>query len=106
MAKIGIDIIENQRINLEDKFLKRFLHDQEITLLKELQSKEAQIQFASGRWAAKEALIKCVEHKVLPNTINIIYKNNKPVIENAIYKNIEISISHEKNYSVAVALNI
>ncbi|QHX36840.1 holo-ACP synthase [Spiroplasma sp. BIUS-1] len=106
MAKIGIDIVENQRINLDEKFLVKFLHKQEIELLNNLQSMEAKIEFASGRWAAKEAIIKCLEENIVANTINIVYSNKKPVIENENLKNIEISISHEKNYSVAVALNI
>ncbi|ALD66661.1 holo-ACP synthase [Spiroplasma cantharicola] len=106
MAKIGIDIVENKRINLEEKFLKKFLHQDEILLLNDLQSSEAKLQFASGRWAAKEALIKCLEVPLEVNKINIVYRNSKPVIENSKFKNIELSISHEKNYSVAVALNL
>ncbi len=106
MAKIGIDIVENKRISLDENFLKKFLHKQEIELINNLQSDEAKIQFASGRWAAKEAIIKCLEQKVVANTINITYRNEKPVIENKEFSTIELSISHEQNYSVAVALNI
>ncbi|AUB31855.1 holo-ACP synthase [Spiroplasma floricola] len=106
MAKIGIDIVENKRINLNDKFLKKFLHESEFILLNKLQSQEAKTQFVAGRWAAKEALIKCLEKKIVLNSINIIYDNEKPIIENQEYRNIEISISHEQNYSVAVALNL
>ncbi len=106
MAKIGIDIVENKRINLNDKFLKKFLHKNEFILLSKLESQEAKIKFIAGRWAAKEAIIKCIENKVVSNSINIVYQNEKPIIENKEYENIEISISHEENYSVAVALNL
>ncbi|AUM62828.1 holo-ACP synthase [Spiroplasma monobiae] len=106
MAKIGIDIVENKRISLEESFLKKFLHEKELVLLNNLQSDDAKIQFAAGRWAAKEAIIKCLEEKFAANIINIGYKNDKPVVENKDFSYIELSISHEQNYSVAVALNI
>ncbi|WP_342258966.1 holo-ACP synthase [Spiroplasma endosymbiont of Dioctria linearis] len=106
MAKIGIDIVENERISLNESFLKKFLHIDEISLLNNLESNDAKLQFASGRWAAKEALIKCLEKPLKISEINIIYNKNKPIIENKEFKNIELSISHEKKYSVAVALNL
>ncbi|AGR41436.1 holo-ACP synthase [Spiroplasma taiwanense] len=106
MAKIGIDIIENSRINLSEKFFKKILHSDELLILNKFSSEEAKIEFVSGRWAAKEAIIKCFEQPISMSKINIVYINNKPVILNDDLKGIEISISHEKKYSVAVALNL
>lgn len=100
--KIGCDIVENKRlVDKSDNFINLILTDKE----KELYQKRNKIEFLSGRFAAKEAIMKC-----LPNTkeikftdIEILNKEDgKPYCN---IKEIEdISISHEKEYTIAVAL--
>lgn len=99
--KIGCDIVENKRlIDKSEKFINLVLTDKEKQLYK-----QKGLEFLSGRFAAKEAIMKC-----LPNTKKIKFtdieilndENGKP------YSNVEgiedISISHEKEYTIAVAL--
>lgn len=100
--KIGCDIVENKRlIDKSDKFIDLVLTEKE----KQLYNKRNKVEFLSGRFAAKEAIMKC-----LPNTKELKFtdieilndESGKP------YCNIEdiedISISHEKEYTIAVAL--
>ena len=105
--KIGIDIVENQRIKLEKRFLKRFLTPNEIDQALGFEEPTRQQEFAAGRWAIKEAIFKVVDKEqwLPPNQISIAYQNRQPIILNPEFKKISISISHEKHYSVGVALN-
>lgn len=102
---VGIDIIQNSRITLSEKFINRILSSNEIELLSKRFDK---IQFIAGRWAAKEAFLKSLRTNIkgfdlrkidVLNEINgepfIIFNNKK-------YSN--ISISHEKEYSIAIAI--
>lgn len=100
--KIGCDIVENKRlVDKSDKFIDLILTDKE----KELYKQRNKVEFLSGRFAAKEAVMKC-----LPNTKEIKFtdievlndETGKPYCN---IKGIEdISISHEKEYTIAVAL--
>lgn len=106
MPKIGIDIVQVERISLTTKMINAILHPAEFEYFKKLQDPEAQQQFLAGRWAAKEAIVKVIEQKLAPKSICIQYDNLKPVITTSGLTHIEISISHEKDYAVAVALNL
>lgn len=96
---IGCDIVENKRLKNKNQ---RFI---ELVLTKNEQKeyKEKGLTYLTGRFAAKEAIMKC-----LNNTKELTYqdieilndKNGKPITN---IKNIELSISHEKNYTIAVA---
>ena len=100
--KIGCDIVENKRlIDKSDKFIDLVLTEKE----KQLYNQRNKVEFLSGRFAAKEAIMKCLSNtKELKFTdIEILNdESGKP------YCNIEdiedISISHEKEYTIAVAL--
>ncbi len=108
---IGIDIIETKRIkNLikNKKFLKRVFNVEEITYCESKKNKE---QHYAARFAAKEAIWKALSGKIKISLKDIVIKNiqtGKPIVEfkNAKAKNIkiEVSLSHTKDYSVAVAI--
>lgn len=103
--KIGIDIVENKRINLRTNFLNKVLTTNELKKYNEFSSKQAKIEFVAGRWAVKEAIIKTLSNnKVSMNSLDIGYDNQTPIILNDEFKNILISISHEKKYSVGMAV--
>ncbi len=104
---IGIDIISIKRIIKISKkhknFPKKILHKDELLILKRKTKKEF-YYFLSGRWAIKEAIFKCGINKPF-NVLNISYnKNNQPIllIDNKII-NINISISHEIHFAIAIA---
>ncbi len=112
----GIDIVENDRIKKAidkygDNFLKRIFTQREIDYCF---FKKNFIPCFSARFAAKEATIKAYYQafgKTLSfKDIEILGKKNKPaeiLLHNDKYHlniNISLSISHEKNYSVAIVI--
>lgn len=106
MNKIGIDIIQIKRIKLKKEMIIAILNINEMKYFEKIINNEAKKQFLAGRWAAKEAILKVIDQKIAPKNIDINYLNDKPVITNEKLKHIQISISHEKDYAVAVALNL
>lgn len=108
---IGIDIIENQRmINKDDSFIKRILSLKEYEKYVSFNNEQRKLEYLSSRFACKEALFKAckVGNKDLNYTdISILNDlNNAPYIEirNEKKSEFEVSISHEKNYSVAIVI--
>jgi holo-[acyl-carrier protein] synthase len=108
--KIGTDIIQIDRIERSinkfgDKFLHRYLNDNEIKLIKSPQN-------AAGLWAAKEAISKalgCGIGKELSFHDITIYKSPKgvPYFQISKHKNFNISssslsISHDGGFAIAV----
>lgn len=97
---IGCDIVENKR--LKNK-CKRFI---ELVLTKKEQKEYRLkgISYLCGRFAAKEAIMKALPNTKSLNFLDIEILNDlngKPVCN---LKNVSISISHEKNYTIAIAL--
>ena len=116
---VGVDIVDNKRIGKSIKnkfFLKRIYTKQEILMSKKNRNK---ITFFANRFAAKEAFAKSlgIGFRKNLNFKDISIKNNKlgkpsflmsNKIKNLIKKrfkttsfNFFLSISDEKNYSVA-----
>jgi holo-[acyl-carrier protein] synthase len=86
--------------------IERFLNDDEIILMNNLSSEE-RIDFISGRWASKESIIKASNKEIIFTSISILKaENGKPVvkIDGEIRDDIKISISHEKEYTVAFSI--
>jgi len=100
---IGIDIVEIERIELNENFLKKVLSKKEIELLSKRRDKR---QFVAGRFAAKEAFLKANRKGIFDiSLVKIEVLNNidgSPYIvyENTRYEN--VSIAHERKYAVAV----
>ncbi len=98
---IGCDIIENKR--LENK--KQAFIDLILTPKEKIEYKKRGVLYLCGRFAVKEAIMKA-----LPNTKKYNFLDfeiltdikGKPYCTNL--KNVEISISHEKKYTMAVAI--
>ncbi len=117
MKNIGIDIISNKRIKKlakkKSNFINKVLHKNEIMLLNNKKNKKEYYNFLSGRWAIKESIFKCVNNSYAFNKLEITYdKQNKPYVlfhetETTVKRlNLIISISHENNFTVAVAISI
>lgn len=114
---IGIDLVSIRRIESLIKkydivFLKKILNDDEISLVRN--DKNFNIHRISGFFATKEALSKalgCGIGKDLRFRDICIYKDDKgkpkikldsAVIKRFNIKNIDLSISHDKDYAIAV----
>lgn len=110
--KIGTDIIEISRIEKSltkfgDKFKERFLHPEEISIVKKTES-------IAGFWAAKEAIAKalgCGIGSELSFHDIVITKNHRgaPVFslteeaqKNHKIKESSLSISHDGGFAIAV----
>lgn len=111
----GTDIIEIERVkecidNLQDKFLNRVFTKGEIEYCES--RKKQKYQHYAGRFAAKEAIFKAVS-ELLNNKYQINWKdieilnnkNSKPEVNLKLenIENIDISISHCKQYATAIA---
>ncbi|BDU67687.1 MAG: holo-ACP synthase [Candidatus Tyloplasma litorale] len=105
---IGIDIVSKARIKLL-KNKTRFLNKDELEFLSKLKDEDSKMDFISGRWASKEAIIKASNKKIKFYEISILNEDNgKPYVlfKNLKNDNIKISISHEKDYTVAFSIII
>ena len=113
----GVDIIEIDRVKesieqLGDKFLNRVFTDKEIEYCES--RKNQKYQHYAARFAAKEAIFKALsdylenKYSVKWKDIEILNKpNGKPYVKLRninFVNNIEISISHVKEYAIATAL--
>lgn len=116
---VGIDLIQNSRINQaltthKFAFMKKVLTAEELT---EISKGKISIQHLAGIFAAKEAVIKSLSNylgfslnfqeiiikKNINNApeINICSKRAKNKLTNI---NLVISVSHEKHSSIALAI--
>lgn len=94
---LGCDIVEHGRVKL--KLARIILTEKELI---EFESKVNQIEYLASRFAAKEAIIKATNKKYLLNEIEIY--NNLDGSPATNVEGITLSISHEKNYSIATAI--
>lgn len=108
---IGIDIVETQRmLNKDKKFIERILSKDELDIFYNIKNEEYKTQYLSSRFAAKEALFKAYQQgdkDINYNMISILKKENgAPYIKinGVIMEDLKISISHEKNYSIAIVM--
>lgn len=102
---IGTDIISKKRIEKTD-ISDKFLNKDELELYMNLKGEE-KIDFLSGRWAAKESIIKAFDKKIIYKQISILkYDTGKPkiLIDGNLREDILLSISHEKDYTVAFSI--
>ncbi len=104
---IGVDIIKISRIssmrNL-DQFVHRVLSENEINSYQTMHADSRKIEWLAGRFAAKEAIIKALPlENITLKDIEIQTKNNKSfaVVQNY---HLDVSISHEEDVAVAVAI--
>ncbi|MEW5922385.1 MAG: holo-ACP synthase [Candidatus Zixiibacteriota bacterium] len=115
---VGIDLIEIDRVRKAldqwgDKFARRVLGEEERILYREKHNK---IQFLSGRFAAKEAVMKALGtfldsgvHLRDIQILNDLY--GKPYVhlddnvrEKILDKEVKVSITHERKMAAAVAI--
>ncbi|BDV02256.1 MAG: holo-ACP synthase [Candidatus Hepatoplasma vulgare] len=103
---LGIDIVENKRIN-KKKFVNRFLSEKEYEKFLSFSDRKAALNFAIGRWAAKEAIIKATNKLYSISEIEIFNEENgNPIVflRKEYNKNCKVSISHEKKYTIAICI--
>lgn len=107
---VGIDIVELERIEQlmvkNEKFIDRILTEEEKAIFSQLSPKR-KVEFAAGRFAAKEAYAKAIGTGIGKDVsfqdIQIINDGNgKPIaVSNMKDCRIHVSISHSRDYAVA-----
>ena len=105
MNDIGVDIISIDYIskNMTDSFLRHVLSESEMA---ELEHRNDKVQYVSGRFAAKEAIIKCFKTMRITDLTKISILTGQfgePIVDFDGF-DITISISHNGGYTVAVAM--
>ncbi len=103
---LGTDVVLNHRLKKSNKFITKFLSKKEYEIYSSLNYQNRK-EFVSGRWAAKEAIVKATNKKYMYSEITILNNSKgKPevLINNLQTKDIIISISHEKRYTIATAI--
>jgi len=110
--EIGVDIVEFSEIKdrLSDKFIRRILSNRELDKYNSFKSEKRKIEYISGRFAAKEAYTKVYKKFLTPlNFVDVEVLTDEfgaPYIESAYMPNdiVNVSISHSKNYVIAVCI--
>jgi holo-[acyl-carrier protein] synthase len=112
MRNVGIDIVEFDEIKerLSNRFIERILSEKELVQYHKITNTERKISYLAGRFAAKEAYTKAYQtfdKAVNFRDVTILNKENGApyLISNYNPKDtIEISISHSRNYAVAICI--
>jgi holo-[acyl-carrier protein] synthase len=107
---IGIDIVEIERFRklpykYNEPFYKKIFSNSEIKYC--LSYKNSSQHFA-GKFALKEAVVKSIREKIkMRDIITTNISKNKPdvVLAKKLPYKFLVSISHEKNYAIAVAIS-
>lgn len=94
---IGIDITNTKRFKKNiDSLANKILTSEELI---EFSSSKNKTNYLAGRWACKEAVFKATGL----NQICVLSNNDgKPFVKN--HSNIQISISHDQGFVIAVAI--
>lgn len=100
---VGTDIVFIPRIKDIDRLANRILSKRELQLFEKSSNKQT---FLAGRFAAKEAFIKALEGKNIANyaEIEVLYKETGAPYISFKDNNYAISIAHDGDYAIAVAV--
>lgn len=109
---IGIDIVELEEIKekLSDKFVHRILSEPELVRYHAIKNTERRLQYLAGRFAVKEAYTKVYRRFDTPLMFTDVTVGNDdtgaPYIVSSYYPDdvLHVSISHSRNYVVAVVV--
>lgn len=117
--KVGIDIIEIERVSMDEKFLKKIAFDEEIEYINSFKCEDGQRQRVAALWCTKEAVFKSLslgkDSKVTMKDVMLchnedgspyvkLFKVAKDAFEKLGLKGIEISISHTNISAIAIAI--
>lgn len=110
--EIGVDIVEFAQIKgkINDRFIQRILSNRELSRYNNISNNQRKLEFIAGRFAAKEAYTKVYKNFNTPlNFVDVEVLTDEfgaPYIESKYMPNdnVKVSISHSKNYVIAVCL--
>ncbi|KFZ27697.1 MAG: Holo-[acyl-carrier-protein] synthase [Candidatus Izimaplasma bacterium HR2] len=110
--EIGVDIVEFADIKerISDKFIKRILSNRELERYNKITNEQRKLEYIAGRFAAKEAYTKVYKKFLTPlNFVDVEILTDEfgaPYIESKYMPEdiVKVSISHSKNYVIAMCI--
>ena len=109
MYRIGTDILKVSR--LTERLAHRILGEKELEIYRSYSNTSKKMEFAAGRFAAKEALVKALGNRSLDfKSIEFLKDENGAPVPSEFVRNlapdseIQVTISHESEYAVAIVL--
>ncbi len=97
--RVGVDIVEHARI--DPRVARKILTQNELKQFEDITNTYSKKEYLCSRIAAKEAIIKATNKKYAFLDIEVLRTNEEPKVN---IKGISISISHEKNISIAFCI--
>ena len=97
---VGIDIVNIQRVKLNDSFIELVLTPEEQKELSERHTESSKKEYLAGRFAVKEAIFKATQDQEYLHYCCLNAENGKPYIKD--HAEIDVSISHDGNMAVAM----
>ena len=117
---VGIDILDLDRLDTSDKFIRKIADEQELAYIKKSPCESLQKQRLGALFCVKEAVMKALElgkdSKVSFKDIKLCHaESGKPFVKLQgvakekmdkcfAGKQIEVSLSHTPNYATAIAI--
>lgn len=99
---IGIDLVLLSRIRLSESFINTVLTEQEREEYNRRSSEKRRKEYLAGRFAAKEAIFKASQEKDYLKLSVLSDEDGRPYVKG--HPDLDVSISHDGDYVVAVAL--
>ena len=107
--RVGIDLVEHKdMLDKDDNFAKRILSSLEFENYIKFTHPKRKLEYLASRFAAKEAIFKCLQRGFIFSEVSILNKENgAPYIQSSmIEEELHISLSHTDAYSVAIVINL
>lgn len=109
---IGVDITKNERFEkiIADSQEKRILSSEELKVYENFTSHSRKLEYLASRFSSKEALFKATNVRFEMIDVSILNdENGKPYVKSDLFNKISdteilISISHEKEYTIAFVI--
>lgn len=101
-SMVGIDIVQISRIKLDTPVVSYILTDKEMQELEKKSGEQAKLNYAAGRFAAKEAIFKATQDRGYLQYSILTAANGAPYVDG--HPEISISISHDGGIAAAIVM--
>ena len=117
--RVGIDVIEIEKVSSDEKFLKKIALKGEIEYINSFKCEKGRREKIAALWCVKEAVFKCLglgkDSKVTTKHVELCHEENgrpfvilsgvaKKAFTELGLKEIEISLSHSDTIATAIAI--
>lgn len=99
---VGVDIVNMQRVQLKDSFVETILTKEERKEYDACLREQRKREYLAGHFAAKEAIYKATQEEAYLSYSVLHEDNGQPYV--AGHPELDISISHDGDYAIAIAM--